>query len=909
MYPIRRKRSWNVIISALELLCVIYLLFFGLVRLTEAGERHDITVGTRLDFLVKRFDRNYFDFSQKDYEEVKATCQRVGKHCYVFVDDRFQVSHEQLSMTMIQWDYTIYPTVRTNFGIEWTPGVDGDYRIYILLTDLRDRMDSYHVVEKTKGYYTFYDEYTESEINWFNLEHGTKLETNEKEIIFMDLEALEVGSTEFLALLTRLYQRMVHYYQSTFGFENPRMEDEWVVAGCSCLAQYLCNYGVPEEFKAFLKDPEVELPEEELEVSDARIGGSFLLMLYLWEQFDGAIVMRDITASPSAGFEGIGEALSNRRDVLDRAYEDTSELGEFDLEIIRKAFRYGYNTLDQFEKIFLSRLLIKSIYMDWLVALVLDDTALEDGRYGFSAIDITDLKVPMYSMFPREFEDQDIVSFAGRFYGFRGTATNTLKYRMITASATDDLRVRLVKKSTSESTVVSTINVINGWATGRVDDFGETYPEAYWIVGKVTGDDMHSRYYIKSYLSGPVVAAFLSPIYKNMIIVDVLASELPVVSLYQEGMSGPVDLDIMQSPHGAYTGFYTMNPSLVGKGEISVRGRGPDHVHDEIIIPFDYLPEQPGSMELGSVSGVFLTLKNTTAGDGSAVLLVTEQDGDDELEALSPVAQVLARERQFATPGRLTLPLQKKSMSALTSLSPPAGLFLHDRESGWQFEQTVSLPADADRVAVPISRPGSYALLSDRVNPRLSCRQTASAADGSVTVAGEAYDGGSGIDWNSLSVWAGGEQVPANVTSGGAAQYEAMVNVDGLNGKTVQIKVADRCGNTASRSLEIKQGAAALSSVTMKAYPCPAAQQVTISLTVQGGLGAQATIRCTVHDVAGDTVIALSRNDFTDQPGDIFEYAWDLQSDLVSNGVYLYNVTIDEDGNSWNGKGKIVVLK
>ena len=896
LYPFTKRLPWSFIFPAVEIVCVVYLLFFGLARLADARERHDVTVGTRLTFNVQRFDKN-------EYQEVKATCLKRGKHCYIFVDERYQVADELLTMAMIQFDFTIFPTVRTNFGIEWSPGVDGDYLIYILLTDLTDRPAGYNQTLKlTEGYYSIFDEMTATEIGLFNQEHGTWYKTNEKEVVFMDIDPLVVGSTGFNSRLARLFQRMVHYYQSTFGFENPRMEEEWVVTGCSLLAQYLCGYGIPEEYQAFIAAPTAELPEEATFLSDARAGGVFLLFLYMWEQFDEEEMTRAITSAFSTGIEGLGEALAPRRDVINLVYEETSELSEFDLEIIRKAFKTGYNSLDQFEKAFLSTLLFKSIYMDWLCALLLDDTTIESGRYGFRSFEIDDLNVPQYNEYPTELDDIDVESYAARLYDYRGNATNTLRFRMISDTYPEALRVRLVRKGALEPSSVTTVNVVNGWASVTVNDFGETYPDAYWVVGKVSGEET-ARFDLRAYLRGPVVAAFLSPIYKNMIIIDVKASDYPVVGVYQEGAPNATDVDMVKSPQGTYTGYYVLDSTWPGRGEISVRGTGVDFVNDEIIVPFEYQKEQSGTMHLGSVAGVELDLLNTTAGDGSVVLLVSDSEPSKELQPLSPVAQVLVRSEQLNSPGQLTFPLDSQAGSH------GLGLFRRGENNTWIFERTASGETGNGRVRVAVSRPGRFAILRDLTRPRLVCREALQEDDGTLSIYGSVNDTGSGVDQESLSIRVGGRQLRLGPSSWNGSDFEVTVDDSIPAGSLVRVSVADRLGNASSAYVEVRQAVVPLNNVSMKAYPCPAVGNVTIQISVAGGLGAAASLNLTIRDVAGDIVMTADRADFTDQGGGVHEYVWNPVSSSAANGVYLYEISINDSGNTWNGRGKIVVLK
>jgi len=176
-------------------------------------------------------------------------------------------------------------------------------------------------------------------------------------------------------------------------------------------------------------------------------------------------------------------------------------------------------------------------------------------------------------------------------------------------------------------------------------------------------------------------------------------------------------------------------------------------------------------------------------------------------------------------------------------------------------------------------------------------------------ITGLAEDGGCGVDPDSIMVWCGQKSLETGLSVWNENQFETVVEEAPAPGRLLRVKVADHLGNSASSYVEVRQGAQPLSEVGLKAFPCPAEDGVTVRLTVNGGLAPAFTIRLTVRDIAGDLVSTADQTDFTNQGGGVYEYSWDLTSDQVANGVYLYEVSLTDSGQAWNGRGKIVVLK
>jgi len=134
-------------------------------RIELNGSPRADTVGTERNFWV-------YQYSTSTYQIASCTCRVVGQYCYVYAGNNDSSYYSNIDQYAVQiadyFDSTVYPTVRQNVGKEWNPGIDGDPRVYILLS-----------VGINNSYVNFADEYQQSQ-----LPSGEK--SNECEIIYMD---------------------------------------------------------------------------------------------------------------------------------------------------------------------------------------------------------------------------------------------------------------------------------------------------------------------------------------------------------------------------------------------------------------------------------------------------------------------------------------------------------------------------------------------------------------------------------------------------------------------------------------------------------------------------------------------------------------------------------------------------
>ena len=137
------------------------------------------------------------------YEE-EMELRLVTPHAYWFVGDAVDASDEDLERTAEEFEEVVYPRVTSAFGTEWTPGVDGDPHLFIIIANLRG----------VGGYYNSADEYP-----------GTiRPISNEHEAIYINARYLPVGSKSFSMVLAHELQHAVHW-------NHDPTEETWVGEG------------------------------------------------------------------------------------------------------------------------------------------------------------------------------------------------------------------------------------------------------------------------------------------------------------------------------------------------------------------------------------------------------------------------------------------------------------------------------------------------------------------------------------------------------------------------------------------------------------------------------------------------------------------------------------------------------
>jgi immune inhibitor A len=256
-----------------------------------------------------------------EHFQATAVLRYVTPHLYMWVQEGYDVSDEDLKRSAERFEAHTYPTNREFFGSEWTPGVDNDPHLHIF----NGR------VPGVGGYYSASDEYSRL-VNPYS---------NEKEIFYINLDNAMPGTDYYDGILAHEFQHMIHW-------NNDRNEDTWVNEGCSDLATYLNGYDEGGNEWLFMSAPDTQLNAwgDSPSTSLPHYGGSYLFMVYFLDRF-GEEVMRQVVADPANGVIGFNDVLS--RDKLGVTFNDVFAdwlIADFLNNPALADGRYGYKRLD-----------------------------------------------------------------------------------------------------------------------------------------------------------------------------------------------------------------------------------------------------------------------------------------------------------------------------------------------------------------------------------------------------------------------------------------------------------------------------------------------------------------------------------------------------------------------------------
>lgn len=214
----------------------------------------------------------------------------VTPHAYWFVEDGLKIEQEDIERSAAEFENTIYPRITQAFGTEWTPGVDGDPRLYVLNASLK----------MVGGYYSPADEYPRE----------IRPVSNEIEAIYINTQYLTPGSDTYDRVLAHELQHAIHWNADT-------SEESWFNEGLSELAVTVAGY--PEaSILAFRRAGPTSLtvwPAGDVGGAE-NYGAASLFIHYFTEHYGGRSDLRPLLSQQANGIEGVDAFLqSNGYDI------------------------------------------------------------------------------------------------------------------------------------------------------------------------------------------------------------------------------------------------------------------------------------------------------------------------------------------------------------------------------------------------------------------------------------------------------------------------------------------------------------------------------------------------------------------------------------------------------------------
>jgi immune inhibitor A len=270
--------------------------------------------------------RRLFRASNVDTDEqfdVYAILEYKTEHVYMWVEEGARFDRDELGAAAELFEKSTYSTNRAFFGSEWSTGVDNDPHLSILHAS--------NLGSTVAGYYSSADEFVSA----------VREDSNEMEMFYINIENVTINDSFYNGVLAHEFQHMIHWY-------NDRNEETWLNEGFSELAMYLNGFDVGGSDWVFAMVPDTQLNSwpEGPGAAGANYGAGYLFTSYFLDRF-GPDATQALVGHAENSFASVEAVMDDLGTGL--TYED--------------------------------------LYTDWIVANLLDEPDIADGRFGYEDID------------------------------------------------------------------------------------------------------------------------------------------------------------------------------------------------------------------------------------------------------------------------------------------------------------------------------------------------------------------------------------------------------------------------------------------------------------------------------------------------------------------------------------------
>ncbi|TMC74428.1 MAG: hypothetical protein E6J13_01815 [Chloroflexi bacterium] len=219
----------------------------------------DEGVGSTNDFWT-------YDFAAKKNVRTTATLRLITDHAKWWVANNVSFDSNGLRTTASNFEAKTYPTDRRLYGDEWSPGIDADPRINLVLARLPG---------SAAGYFSGSDE----EPEWVN-EFSA-----EREMIYLNSLGYRLGSVDLDRVIAHEFCHMVQ-------FNTRRRSAVWFNEGHAVLCER-SNGFFPTDGEVYLRVPDTQLNDwADLDTARPHYGLAFMFLDYLRQNAGGDDLIR-----------------------------------------------------------------------------------------------------------------------------------------------------------------------------------------------------------------------------------------------------------------------------------------------------------------------------------------------------------------------------------------------------------------------------------------------------------------------------------------------------------------------------------------------------------------------------------------------------------------------------------------
>ncbi len=218
--------------------------------------------------------------------QVDTSLKFITSHVYFWVQNGVSYDPGQLKTLVNTFEQKIYPTDRSIFGSEWSPGIDNDPHLYIVLAQ--------GLGASLAGYYSSADEVAPAAHRY----------SNAHEMFVLNADNSNLASDFTYGVLAHEFQHMIHWYQDPTA-------DTWENEGFSELAAFLNQYPLGGFDRDYTNNPDLQLndwPNDDAPTVP-HYGAAFLFFDYFYDRF-GDKALQALTAEAKTGLDGIDRVLA-----------------------------------------------------------------------------------------------------------------------------------------------------------------------------------------------------------------------------------------------------------------------------------------------------------------------------------------------------------------------------------------------------------------------------------------------------------------------------------------------------------------------------------------------------------------------------------------------------------------------
>ncbi len=839
--------------------------------------RPTLAVGTQMNFLV-------FNFASNQYESRSATLKVSGTSCHLFVaDDSAGLLGPDPAGTLGQirrnFDEKVFPTITDWFGTVAIPPGFGlpDGRIYILLADIRDGMDTGYVA----GYFDSRD---------------LDGENNRKPVFFMDLNPGRPGdpadkNNDFYKTLAHEFQHMINYSRH-LALGAPQ-EDRWVEEGLSGFAEYLYTAqvgndgaGLPPSphLSRFLENPDINLTHNsdnewfQAGTLFRHYGASFLYLYYLQEKYGGTTeaerkaFVRQVVNNRSVGTTGLNEILATKNGTS-----------------------------------------FEASLRNWFIANHLNDVSLNHGLWGYldkgARLGAEAAGLPVrgtqltFSAAGLSFlgGEGEILPNAARYIDLAGTGKIALSFKGSPSAFTPF--VVTVDRASPPAALIEDISINPETGSATIDlDLGALSRAVLVPAVATTVTSLSTRFFYQysARAANLVLYPIPNPAFTKdfLIVVKSLAGPLtdtPRVAVTFNNLSTTPapEMKPADASRTLFVGNYHIPPGS-GEGVVSATIGA-----DTSSFAFYHSELAASVITRLQVREAQFSISSRVEGDHASLFETALSDIPPGLRVLSKPYYTVFN-AQNALEARLqfegsVLPVDRESQLGLWS-GPAAG-------KGWS-----KVSRNERGVFGAITAEGSYVLVADTEAPRIHDLHI-DDRDGRPTLSARVADDGSGLDRDSVRVEVNGAAVPFSLDPV-SGQVAADLSRLPQGNHQFSLEAADLAGNPTQAALQ-ETLAGPLRVLQAAAWPNPARGFSNLAV-ILGGSGADdptLEVEARVFDAAGQKVTTLA---LSYKSNHTFAARWDCRNEdgrAAANGVYPFRIVIRRGGETLKANGTLAILR